>query len=412
MSESRMTESTGANSASWTPKTDAEREAVREQVGRVLANSLFRNSKRLTSLLGYTVERLLEGKPDGVKERTLGIEVFGREPTYDTTQDPVVRMTAVEIRKRLAQYYSAPEHADQIRIEFPHGAYLPVFHLPDQTHAAPSPAAVPAKSLTIAPRARGWIASGVLACLLLGALAWWRPWARDTALDRFWNPILKSPSAVLVCIGDERTLPESNTSAPPPSENQITNRTTVLDMLRQDSVRFSNALTLTMVVGVLRAREKPYRIRRTRTIALQDLREGSVILIGMADNPWTLRLGSQLRFSMANENGGVFIRDRQNPANRAWGYDGLLSPLANVPEAYGLISRVLDPTTGHFVVTCAGLLWGTRAAGECVSESGCLEEAEKLVRGDWKHKNSQIVVSTKVIGENSGPPKVVAAYLW
>ena len=409
MSESRTTETPGPPSGPWLPRTNADREAIREQVGRVLANSLFRNSKRLTSLLRYTVERVLEGNPEPVKERTLGVEVFGREPTYDTTQDPVVRMTAVEIRKRLAQYYAAPEHANQIRIDFPHGAYLPAFHLPDQAAATLPPVAP--KPLKMQPRARRWMAFGVPACLVLVALAWWRPWAHDTALDRFWDPVLKSGSTVLVCIGDENTLQDPNTGPPPP-ENPITNRTTVLDMLRQDSVRFSNALTLTMVTGLLRVREKPYRIRRTRTIALQDLREGSVILIGLADNPWTLRLGNQLRFSMATENGRLFIRDRQNPANRAWGYDGLLSPLVSVPEAQGLISRVLDPTTGHFVVTCAGLLWGTRAAGECVTESSCLEDAEKLVRGDWKHKNSQIVVSTKVVGENSGPPKVVAAYLW
>src|ERR1035437_9724583 len=88
----------------WIPEKDADKAAVRVQLERLLANPSFRNSKRYPALLRFVVERVLEGHTDSLKERTLGIEVFHRDPNYDTNQDPVVRTTAVEVRKRLALY--------------------------------------------------------------------------------------------------------------------------------------------------------------------------------------------------------------------------------------------------------------------------------------------------------------------
>src|SRR5579885_3511336 len=114
----------------WTPETEAERRAIREQMERLLANPLFRNSRRYPSLFRYVVEKTLEGQSDQLKERTLGIEVFGRDPDYDTNVDPVVRATAGEIRKRIAQYYHEPGHDTEIRIDFPPGSYVPEFRMP------------------------------------------------------------------------------------------------------------------------------------------------------------------------------------------------------------------------------------------------------------------------------------------
>ena len=104
--------------------------AVREQLKRLLAHPLFTNSKRYPVLLAYTVEQTLLGNAGELKERTIGIEAFGREPTYDVNLDPVVRTTAAEVRKRLIQYYYSPEHAGELLIEMPVGSYVPTFREP------------------------------------------------------------------------------------------------------------------------------------------------------------------------------------------------------------------------------------------------------------------------------------------
>jgi hypothetical protein len=75
------------------------------------------NSKRYPALLRYVVEQTLAGQATGLKERTIGIEVFGRMPTYDTNTDTVVRYTAGEVRKRLSLlHHEVPDSRIQIHL--------------------------------------------------------------------------------------------------------------------------------------------------------------------------------------------------------------------------------------------------------------------------------------------------------
>src|SRR4051812_20070629 len=78
---------------------------VLAELDRVLASPVFRASRRCRDLLRAVTEHTVAGDVDRLKERVLGVEVFGRPPDYDTSQDPVVRASAAEIRKKLAQYY-------------------------------------------------------------------------------------------------------------------------------------------------------------------------------------------------------------------------------------------------------------------------------------------------------------------
>src|SRR5579862_2740159 len=121
--------------AAASPETEPDRALILAQLERILANPLFKNSKRYPNLLRYVVERTLDGHPGELKERTLGIEVFGRDPGYDTNLDPVVRTTAAEIRKRLAQYYQEPNHETEPRIDLPLGSYAARFQAPAGRHA-------------------------------------------------------------------------------------------------------------------------------------------------------------------------------------------------------------------------------------------------------------------------------------
>jgi len=132
MSQRRLLEQELAPALHGWPETEAERDAIRAQLERILANPLFTHSKRYPLLLRTVVERTLQGRAGHLKERTLGVEVFGRQPDYDTNTDPVVRITAGEIRKRIAQYYHEPGHESELRIDLPCGSYVPEFHQPVQ----------------------------------------------------------------------------------------------------------------------------------------------------------------------------------------------------------------------------------------------------------------------------------------
>ena len=390
-----------------------EKEAVREQVGRILSSALFRNSKRFPVFLRYTVEHALTSA-EPLKERTIGHEVFGRDPGYDTSQDPVVRMTATEVRKRLAQYYQLPEHAGETVIGYQPGSYVPEFlaPLPDASPGVSDQPMAPARPTT----SRRWVAGALVAAaaiLLLWAtgVGWRRAGAPRDAVGRFWAPILSSSSPVLICIGDpDRVRDGAEASNEPPSKKPTD--LTVQEFLRTHSVRYTDSVTLALLAGELRVRGKPFRIRRPAATELKDLREGPVVLIGGFNNPWTLRLSEGLRFTLASDVGGGYIRDRDHPDDRQWqpGDQGRL--IKNISHTYGLITRLKDPATGHSVLTVSGLVLGTRAAGECLIDSECLESAERMAPADWQEHNLQIVVSAAVIGEDSGAPRVVARHSW
>src|SRR3984885_7390711 len=109
------------------PLSAGERVLVEDQLERILASPLFSQSKRYAPFLRYVVEKTLEGQEDTLKERTLGVEIFGRAPHYDSSNDPVVRVTAGEVRKRIAQYYHDAAHHNELWIDLPTGTYVAQF---------------------------------------------------------------------------------------------------------------------------------------------------------------------------------------------------------------------------------------------------------------------------------------------
>src|SRR5260370_23794016 len=107
-------------------------------------------------------------------------------------------MTASEVRKRLAHYYDAPEHADQIRIRLPPGSYVPEFHrpgsgLPDRAAETQSISLEVLPEIASPARTRSrsrWLYGSVFMALAVGLVAWWQIPAPNRALDNFWNPVL------------------------------------------------------------------------------------------------------------------------------------------------------------------------------------------------------------------------------
>jgi hypothetical protein len=388
-------------------------EEVRRQLVRLLASPLFQHSKHYPGLLRYIVNETLEGRGSHLKERALGVDVFSRDPNYDTNADPVVRTTACEVRKRIAQYYHEPGHEDEIRIDLPSGAYVPEFRFPVAI-PLPSPADSPSNpgigASALQPKRRNWIVAAAAALSLCAVgILWSRPWTPETALERFWSPVVNSRTPVLMCIsGVLNQEPPNSTPGFPSSDS------TVRDMLRWNRVPFSDALALSSLMRFLGSRNRQPHVRLAGSLKLEDLRDGPAVLIGAFNNHWTLRLARQMRFSFANEGPVNFIHDRQNPSARKWRNEsGLDIPLTSLSEDYALISRVVDPTTGQLVVTSAGIMaYGTRAAGEFLTDPAYMEQAVKFAPGDWSGKNIQIVISTKIVGENNGPPRVEAAYVW
>jgi TolB-like protein/tetratricopeptide (TPR) repeat protein len=104
-------------------------QVIRDQVARVLATPDFSNFPRSFAFLSYVVEETLAGRSGDLKEAVIGVQVFGRQPGYDSKSDSVVRAQARRVRERLSEYYASAGKTDPVRIEIPKGGYVPAFHL-------------------------------------------------------------------------------------------------------------------------------------------------------------------------------------------------------------------------------------------------------------------------------------------
>jgi hypothetical protein len=146
-------QSVGSENRVSTASTNEDKKDVLQQMNRLLQTSHFKNSRRYPALLKFIVEETLEGRGQFLKERLLGIQVFGRPADYDTASDPIVRVTIAEIRKRIAQYYHEEAHELEMRIELTPGSYEPEFR--SRKLHAPEGIGSPPESITSAPDTRG-----------------------------------------------------------------------------------------------------------------------------------------------------------------------------------------------------------------------------------------------------------------
>lgn len=127
--------------------SEAEQREVQAELNRLLESPAFRNSKRCREFLEYIVQHTILGPSGALKERLLGVELFQLPQDFDTGQRTIVRVTANEVRKKLAQHYLAESGSHHsVRIELPPGSYSAEFRwepVAEDKPVAEIPAVVP-----------------------------------------------------------------------------------------------------------------------------------------------------------------------------------------------------------------------------------------------------------------------------
>jgi len=430
----------------WVPESDADKAAIFAHLDLLLAHPLFFQSKRYPALLRFVVEQSLAGNADQVKERSIGMDVFGRPPGYDANADPIVRVAAGEIRKRLAQYYYDPANDDGIRIELPTGSYVPTFlrmvEAPIQSPQSesvsqpkPSPASELAAPdarpavltgigvLTAAPARRPvapWVLVGVLvaAAFAIGlATGAWRrsfnaPAPADHTVDDFWQPITSGNATVTVCLG-EPARDSSNDTDPAQAIQKTKPPEPLYFHLHQSGLfALADVITATRVAEPLERAHKTFRVAAASEASFEQLREGPVVLIGAYDNLWTMRLTRDLRFGFDSIDGRAIIVDRKSGSKTSWETAWDL-PYEKLARDYAIVARFRDAMTGQSVVVASGIAEeGTEAAGELISTPEGLASLLHNAPPNWNNMNMEAVIETQVIGGHSGPPKVLAVEFW
>jgi hypothetical protein len=190
--------------------------AVEEELERVCDSSHFRTSRRSCEFLQYIVRVTLDGRMDSLKERSIGIDLFGRDASYEPSSDATVRVRANEVRKRLSTYYASQGRGAEVRIELPTGSYVPRF-LPPSAPTTISPnAGAPVQPAILMPLPA--IAPAIPAIPPIGLLTLVRPALvallictlllrhqlenREDYL-RFWDRVLSGRSAILLSVASQ-----------------------------------------------------------------------------------------------------------------------------------------------------------------------------------------------------------------
>jgi hypothetical protein len=192
----------------------------------MLNSTPFRTSRQCQDLLRYIVLHSLSGEDESLRERIIGVEVFGRLPDYDQAADPVVRIRAADVRKRIALYYESTDVAERhLKITIPSGCYKASFEFigsgkrlsdrrsPEivapplaENHRISAPVVISSSAESTKgirawlPRHRG-AAFAVIAMLVLCIFGGWVQWMRKTAFEQFWSPVLKNPKNSLIYVG-------------------------------------------------------------------------------------------------------------------------------------------------------------------------------------------------------------------
>jgi hypothetical protein len=81
----------------------------------------------LRHFLEFTVSKAMRGEVDGLKEYSIGVEVFAKPDTFDPRLDSIVRVEARRLRAAVERHYATDGAASEIVILFRPGTYAPTF---------------------------------------------------------------------------------------------------------------------------------------------------------------------------------------------------------------------------------------------------------------------------------------------
>ena len=452
----------GSVSATWeiaqVARTPEGKTLLKRYLNEITEGPAFKGSPRSAQFLEYIVWQSASGKIVDLKERTIGIELFGRTLTYDTGEDAIVRVTASDVRKRLVQHYSGVGNASEFRINLPPGGYVPeLIRIPK----VGADALAHQLSLDVHPvvisgiessrggseneAASGWKywilpVLGIFAMVVGIALSIMNgPGRSVTSGKRIWGSnsapwvtLFDGSRRVLIVASDPnieeiQRISHSSLSLsdyanqsylPPGTSNLAPSQVNFMkEILRGDKISAIDGSIIANLALLMVPGQGRLLVRAARNLRVKDLQtdENLVFLGSPRSNPWTSMFDPVLdfRFAFDNQIQREFVHDAHPGKDESSDYIPTAGGF-DTGDSFAIISLFHNPGYGGRVLMIAGASSeGTEAAGDLVADptrwAATLQSCH--IAQDASRQSLQVLLHLQTMAGSHSTVNAVACHL-
>jgi len=394
----------------------------RALIERIAGSVHFSRSARLRDFLLYVGHQSLkEGCPE-IHEQEIGARVFGRDSSYDRSQDNIVRVNATELRKRIELYFATEGAHEPLLLEIPRGGYKPVFHkrVPELATVQPHPfpaTGTPLPATSIASTFPGFVrehrhnfSRTVLAavCLLLAiaCLLLFQQnrkmqmslyaWKGKPAVEALWADFLTSHRQTDIVLPDGSLSLIGEIVQRPISLSQYLNHSYLDELQASDissdrkadlnDIAVHNLVTFGDVAAAqqflaLTPRSSSLHLTLSRYYVADSVKRNNLILIGgKKANPWMGLFDDKMNFSLDYDvkRSQAFVANRHPRAGEQANYMAPMDPNAIV--GYSLAAYLPTPgRAGNAIIVAGTDSDATGAAAEFLTSEEQLEQLRKTL---------------------------------
>jgi hypothetical protein len=397
------------------------KEAKLEQLNRLLESRSLHGSENLKAFLRFVVLKSIENQQSDLKEYTIATEVFGRNKSYDSRSDSVVRVQASRLRAKLQDYYANEGKDDPVIIDLPKGHYAPVFSYASSGNGAAAtieaaPAAAAETEERGASRDRWWrwaIAGFAVLAIGIAILAfnYSSEADRDVAgpaarKDRsaetlvalpLWNDFLRSPEPVLVAFSNAlfqgtaetgmKTLkpmrPSGQETTSPQTAQQAGGTQDGDQTITEHYTGVGEVMGVYFLGEFFSKADHPFRVKRSLLLNWDDLKTDNIVILGSPAENFVLRElpqeqdfrfgpvrdeNQRMTFGIINTKPkegeqSVYLATQEGPSR------------SQISEDYAIVSLLRGLDAEHRLMILAGITtFGTQAAAEYVTRPEYVKE--------------------------------------
>jgi hypothetical protein len=448
-------------------ETEQDIELFQQHLKEVIEGSAFKASHRSGQFLKYIVDQAIAGHFESLKERVIGIELFGRSPSYDTGEDAIVRVTASDVRKRLLQHYGKDDATSEFRISLPLGAYIPEIarrthfsangnsplngtvaeadHVADMPHLDLLQGSVhaPLHDVTVEsarPRVRSgiprlfFIAALCTLALVASAFVAWNRYSVVRVVPRsslLWSAFFHSPQSTQIITSDPNIAEIDGLTGGQVSVSDYANHNYTPDpakltpelanlcrnILRGDKAAGVDVPIAVYIGQMALASSREVSVHAARSIQIQDLAsEDNFVFLGSPrSNPWSALFGDQLdfRFVFDPKAKTEFIRNEHPRPQEASAYVPT-APGWQTGQTFATVALVKNPDQVGQVLLVAGATGeGTAAAGRFITDTARMNATLKEcgVRNSGEVQHWQLLLQLNAMAGAPSNVDVIACHL-